>query len=412
MTPGQAGAPSDVPGRIAGRNAELPVDHMPPAHDDASLDLTMMQSLIDQLSNKLNPQAFVANSDTRPAAEAPGPQSSHASPLQAEMAHAGLALAPRAHVTHARARPSPAPVEATRPQAAAPPDFAPGRPDFGSDGTVSAGIAGALRANDRATPPASDAERAPFGHLALIAEAVEANRMDVYLDPILGLTDRKTRHFELSVRLRTDSGDELDAEAYAPVTVGTGLLARIDAAKLAQAADVAQRLRARGTRAALFSTLAGESLSDENFLGTFADIFQAEEGLGTKLILTFSQSDVRHFTPGHWTALASMAGIGLRFALEDVTDLDMDFSMLKRSGFDFVKLDAPVFLDGLPIADGQVPAPDICRHLASMGLGLIVGGIVAEKDLARILGFGVILGQGALFGGPRSVAIDRVRQAA
>jgi cyclic-di-GMP phosphodiesterase TipF (flagellum assembly factor) len=107
-----------------------------------------------------------------------------------------------------------------------------------------------------------------------------------------------------------------------------------------------------------------------------------------------------------------MAAIGLKFALRDVTDLDMDFERLKQHGFDFIKLDASVFLDGLPTPDGRIPAADICRHLSGVGLGLIVGGIVEERDLAKILGFGALLGQGALFGGPRSVEIERERRAA
>jgi cyclic-di-GMP phosphodiesterase TipF (flagellum assembly factor) len=258
----------------------------------------------------------------------------------------------------------------------------------------------------------TSAATAPVGHIALVAEAVEANRIDVYLDPILGLADRKTRHFELSVRLRTETDHELTAGDYVGVAQGTGLLARIDQAKLSRAAEIARRLRLRGNSAALFSSLTGEALADDGFLAAFAALFEAEEGLGTRLVITFSQADARTFTMAHWEAIHDMAGIGLKFALEDVTDLDMDFSVLKQYGFEFIKLDASVFLEGLPAQGGRIPAADICRHLSGMGLGLIVGGIVAERELARILGFGVLLGQGALFGGPRSVALERERQQA
>lgn len=236
--------------------------------------------------------------------------------------------------------------------------------------------------------------------------------MDVMLDPILGLSDRRARHFELSVRLLTEQGDSLEAAQYAPVAAGTGLLGRIDAEKLSRAADVLQRLRARGSAASIFSTVAGESLHDDTFARTFAGVLEAEEGNALRLVLSFEQAEARNFTEAHWHAIADMSRIGVKFALTGVTDLDMDFETLKRRGFDFIKLDAHVFLEGLPTPSGIIPASDICRHLAGMGLGLIVGGIVEEKDLARILGFGVLLGQGALFGGPRSVELERERRAA
>jgi len=129
-------------------------------------------------------------------------------------------------------------------------------------------------------------------------------------------------------------------------------------------------------------------------------------------VLSFGQNEVRTFTPGHTAALATLSGAGFRFALEDVADLDMDFAGLTAMGFQFVKLEAPVFLEGLPIAGGRVPASDVCRHLADFGLTVIVGGIDDDWLLARVLGFGVLLGKGTLFGPPKLVKADLVRGSA
>ena len=64
-----------------------------------------------------------------------------------------------------------------------------------------------------------------------------------------------------------------------------------------------------------------------------------------------TEGEVRAFTQGHARALGDLAAMGFRFALEEVTDLDMDFAALRETGFAFVELDAPVFLDGLPASD-------------------------------------------------------------
>jgi cyclic-di-GMP phosphodiesterase TipF (flagellum assembly factor) len=262
-------------------------------------------------------------------------------------------------------------------------------------------------------PRSTSATPSPYGRLALIAEAIEAERIDVYLDPILALGERRARHFEVSVRLRTETNEEIDADYYTSIAAETGLLARIDSAKLARTAAVANRLRARGSGGSLFATLAGESLADDGFLNAFADVFAKDDGLGSRLVLTFTQDDVRAFSEAHWDAVSTMAEIGLRFSLEDVSDLDMDFERLKRSGFDFVKLEAQVFLEGLPSGSGNVPASDLCRHLSGLGLALVVGRITEERDLAKIMGFGVLFGQGMLFGAPRPVKVDlRPAQAA
>jgi cyclic-di-GMP phosphodiesterase TipF (flagellum assembly factor) len=254
--------------------------------------------------------------------------------------------------------------------------------------------------------PAPAREPMSYRRLSEVEEAVSSERVDFYLDPILGLSDRKARHFEVSVRLRTEDGGTYERRQFAPIAQGTGILARIDAIKLQGTAKIATRLAARGTGATLFSNMAGESLSDDVFMESFDELVASAQGVGRRLVLAFSQEDVRTFTDAHWKAITAMARAGIRFALEEVTDLDMDFEKLKTSGFEFIKLDAEVFLAGLPAPGGAIPAADLCRHLSGLGLSLIVGAIEDEKNLAKILGFGVLFGQGTLFGGARKVKLD------
>jgi cyclic-di-GMP phosphodiesterase TipF (flagellum assembly factor) len=248
---------------------------------------------------------------------------------------------------------------------------------------------------DPGAPPALDPR------LATIAEAVVAERMEVMLEPIHALAEGRARHFEISMRLRTADGTAVEQSEFTRVARGSGLMPRIDAARMARAARVARKLGERGRQGSVLAAVAGESLTDARFVDAASAEPSPEGGMG--LVLAFSQSEVRAFTPGHAEALGTLAAAGFSFALEGVTDLDMDFSGLREMGFAFVELDAPVFLDGLPAAGGRVPASDICRHLSDFGLTLIVGRIEDDWLLARILGFGVLYGKGTLFGGPRLV---------
>jgi cyclic-di-GMP phosphodiesterase TipF (flagellum assembly factor) len=236
--------------------------------------------------------------------------------------------------------------------------------------------------------------------LARIAEAVAAERMEVLLEPIHALIEGRPRHFEVSTRLLTADGAAINPSEFVPAARGCGLMPRIDAAKMTRAARIAGRLGQRGREGSVLASITGDSLTDQAFLEAAA---AGPRGGGMGLVLAFAQSEVRAFTPGHAKALSHLAALGLRFALKEVTDLDMDFAALKGMGFAFAELDAPVFLEGLPAAGGRLPAADICRHLANFGLALIVGRIDDDWLLARILGFGVLYGKGALFGGPRLV---------
>jgi cyclic-di-GMP phosphodiesterase TipF (flagellum assembly factor) len=236
-----------------------------------------------------------------------------------------------------------------------------------------------------------------------IAGAIMAGRIDVALEPIMGLEDQKTRHYEVSIRLRNEAGEFLNHNGEGVELRGTGLLPLFDCASITRTAAMARRLEERGKPGSLFAAFNGESLGDDRFLGGLAETLHQRASFATQLVLAFSQSDVRDFSPSEWDTLADMRSLGFRFALSGVTDLDMDFEALAEAGFGFIKLDADIFLKGLPTGSGHIPASDICRHLAKLGLTLVVERIDNEEKLAHVFGFGVLLGQGRLFGGPRPV---------
>ncbi|MDX2307809.1 MAG: EAL domain-containing protein [Hyphomicrobium sp.] len=236
-----------------------------------------------------------------------------------------------------------------------------------------------------------------------VREAVEAGRVDVFLEPIMGLNDLAARHYEVSIRLRGAAGEDLGSGENTVELAGRGLLPLFDRVRLEHTAGVAERLADRGKAGAVFSQSSGEALSDDDYRTVATETVPATGDIARKLVLTFTQADVRTFRAAEQRAVATLAGLGFRFGVTDLTDLDMNFEAMATAGFAFARLDASVFVEGLPIPGGTIPAADVCRHLAGLGYAVVVGNITDEAMLARIFGFGVVLGQGTLFGGRRPV---------
>ena len=255
----------------------------------------------------------------------------------------------------------------------------------------------------QAGPQAQPASKEPAlnPQLVRVAEALAAERIEVMLEPIQSLSEGRTKHFEITTRLLAADGAVLSHEDVVRIAQGSGLMPRIDIARIVRAARVARRLGEGGRAGSVLTPAAGESLTDHRFLSTASN--EHNPNATMRLVISFQQSEVRMFSPGHMQTLSALAAAGFRFALDGVTDLDMDFSDLKRIGFEFVKLDAPVFMEGLPAPGGVVPAADITRMLAENGLTLVIGRIEDDWQLARVLGAGALFGRGTLFGGPRMV---------
>lgn len=243
-----------------------------------------------------------------------------------------------------------------------------------------------------------------------VGDAIGAGRVDVFLEPIMGLNDHAARHYEVSIRIRGAAGEDLGTGENIVELAGRGLLPLFDKVRLERTASVAGRLAARGKDGSVFSATSSEALSDAGFQAAATGTIPANREISRKLVLSFTQADVRGFRAAEQRAVASLAALGFRFAITDLTDLDMNFEAMAGAGFIFAKLDAQVFLEGLPVPGGSVPAADVCRHLASLGYAVVVGNIADEATLAKIFGFGAVLGQGTLFGGRRPVKPDAIRE--
>ncbi len=241
--------------------------------------------------------------------------------------------------------------------------------------------------------------------MTAVRDAIAAGRVEVFLEPILGLGDQATQHYEVSVKLRGVAGQDLGS-GDGEVLAGRGLLPLFDSVRIGRSAIVAERLQSRGKSGSVFSRASGEALIEPEFTRNMQIDFVARPATARQLILTFSQADIRSFRAAEQRAVSALSALGFRFAISALTDLDMNFAAMAQAGFQFVKIDASVMTEGLAHPGGFIPASDVCRFLADQGFGLIVEGIDSEETLARLFGFGVLMGQGTLFGGRRPVKTD------
>lgn len=254
-------------------------------------------------------------------------------------------------------------------------------------------------------PPATPNQRA-LGHLdraGEIAQAIEANQIDVMLSPIVDLGSNGVCHYDLTFLIKTASGQTIDSAEAELMLSGGDILALFDRARLVRASLLAARLAARQKNGSLLSPVTGRSMTNGGFLEDIARVYEEREAISNQLVLTFSQADIEQFTPAAWQSLSDMHAFGFRFALDQIDHVSADFKGLARRGFAFAKLDAKALLNGIPSRERFVPADEVCRILAGAGLALVASGLADENLRARIFGFGIIFGQGQLFGAPRPV---------
>ena len=257
-----------------------------------------------------------------------------------------------------------------------------------------------------------------FGHSAqsealldTVKAALAENRVDLYLQPIVSLPQRRTVFYESFSRLRDDSGRVMMPAEYLAVAEPEGLVAAIDNLLLFRCVQIVRRLAKQDRKVGIFCNISLASLSDEQFFPQFLDFLSANKDMAGALIFELGQAAFERRGAVEARHMARLADLGFRFSLDKVTDLDLDFQDLARSDIKFIKVGAQMLLDQLEESEGRLVirslpdlhASDFARLTRRYGVEVIIEKVESERQIVDILELDMAFGQGHLFGEPRAI---------
>jgi cyclic-di-GMP phosphodiesterase TipF (flagellum assembly factor) len=259
-------------------------------------------------------------------------------------------------------------------------------------------------------PLGGDTRQAP-GLLEVVREALTENRVDLYLQPIVSLPQRRTQYYESFSRLRDETGRVMMPAEYLAVAEPGGLVTAIDNLLLFRCVQIVRRLAKQDRKIGIFCNVAMASLADESFFPQFLDLLTANRDLAGALIFEIGQQafDARGSVEAR--NMGKLADLGFRFSLDKVTNLDLDLQDLSRSDVKFLKIGAAFLLEELTEVDGRpvlralpdLAAEDFTQLARRYGVEVIAEKVEAERQVVDVLDLNIHYGQGHLFGEPRAI---------
>lgn len=265
-------------------------------------------------------------------------------------------------------------------------------------------------ATGKATPsiPPDDARAAMID---TVREALDAGRIDLYLQPIVTLPQRKVRYYEAFTRIRTAEGATLAPQDFLEAAEAGGLMPQIDKLLLFRSVQVVRRLQLKNRDIGLFCNIAPSTLNDPQLFPEILQFMEANRALGSSLMLEMRQSTLRAMGPLETESLAALRELGFRFCMDQVTDLRMEPRDLAERGIRYVKVKSALLLDEANAASSDIHAADLSDLLGRFGISLIAERIEAESQVVDLLDYDVRFGQGFLFSQPRPVRAEALRGA-
>ena len=237
--------------------------------------------------------------------------------------------------------------------------------------------------------------------LDTIKAAVDANRIDIYLQPIVTLPQRKVRFYEAVTRLRDGNETIIAAENFIEPAEAAGLMGRIDHSVILRSVQVLRRLMVRNKDVGVFCNIAPATLANPSSFAQCLDFLDANRAIAASFVLEFKQSTFNHLGAVEREHLAALAQRGYRFSIDHVTDLRIEPRELADRGVRFIKVSAALLLDQKQGAATDIHAADLSDLLGRFGIDLIAERIEGERAVVDLLDYNIRFGQGFLFAAPR-----------
>ena len=247
--------------------------------------------------------------------------------------------------------------------------------------------------------------------LHTVRAALDAGRVDLYLQAVVSLPQRRTQFYESFSRLRDETGRVLMPAEFLSVAEPGGLVAAIDNLLLFRCVQIVRRLAGQDRKVGIFCNISLASLGDEDFFPPFMEFLGANKDLAGSLIFELGQNAFNARGSVEARNMAKLADLGFRFSLDKVSDLGLDFQDLARADVGFVKIAAPLLLEQIQEDGGRISlksmpnlaAADYAALARRHGVELVAEKVESERQVVDILELDIGFGQGHLFGEPRPI---------
>lgn len=237
--------------------------------------------------------------------------------------------------------------------------------------------------------------------LDALRDGLRENGVELALQPVVSLPQRKRRYFECFSRVRIADGRVLTPEQYLELAERHGLVTAIDNMQLFRCIQTLRRIRKSNASVGFFLNISHHTLADRDFFREFINLMAQNAELAPAIVFEFSQRAMEMADEALLRDLDRLAQLGYRFSLDQVTHFDLNPAQLSSHHFRFMKIEAERLIAAARAGALGDDPQEFKRMLDSFAIDLVADHIESDPMLLELLDMHIDFGQGYLFGEPR-----------
>lgn len=247
----------------------------------------------------------------------------------------------------------------------------------------------------RAAPSEAQAAKPASEVVALLADALAAQRVQLVGQVAYRLSDHRALHTEIFSRLRDASGREITAAQFLPVVAAQGSGELLDRVIISQAIEAA---RAQADTISLNVSI--RSVEQESFVQWLLLLLQGDRRLASRLVFEMSESAVLQNEPAVAAFARALAAAGAAFALDNFGLRRDSLALAQRLRPAYIKLAGAQTASMLTNSGARFYAESVIAAARQLDIPVIAQNVEDESLFQAIAALGFAGYQGNLGGRP------------
>ncbi|RAN39518.1 EAL domain-containing protein [Hyphomonas sp. GM-8P] len=254
-----------------------------------------------------------------------------------------------------------------------------------------------------------------------VRDALKDGRVDLHLQPIVSLPQRRVSFYEGFTRLRRPDGSLILPAEFLDAGRRANLMGQIDNFTLFRCVQIVRRLAERDRRVGVFCNIAASSLEDSTFFPMFLEFMTENRDLSGAVIFEIRADRFETRSRTMRDNMDKLTELGFRFSIDHAPDLGLDLPRLQSAGVRFVKMNGAALIDQLRDPAGPRPVSSINRRVdgeevsavfSRYGITMVAEKMEDEASVVEILEYEIPYGQGHVFGAPRPIKASLMEETA
>ncbi|ARN80157.1 putative bifunctional diguanylate cyclase/phosphodiesterase [Methylocystis bryophila] len=227
-----------------------------------------------------------------------------------------------------------------------------------------------------------------------IVSALDENRVELALQPIVRAKDGEAAFYEALLRVRLGDGSLVTPGSILPVAEKAGLVRLLDRRVL----DLALEKMSADPRLRLSVNASLSTLLDPEWPDRLARALEMRQGVAERLTIEITETSMIEDieTTGH--VVASCKRLGIKMAMDDFGSGHTSFRNLRAMAFDLVKIDGAFIRNIVNSEDDRFFARTLTALAHHLKLEIVAEWVEDEATAAMLREWGVDYFQGAFFG--------------